>query len=257
MNILIVDDEAPARARLARLLADLPGRYAIAGEAADGEAALAFCRDREVDVVLLDVRMPGMDGLAVAARLATLTPPPAVILVTAFEEHALDAFERRVADYLVKPVRRERLREALERLGIPTRPQQAALLTPMRTGRRRLLSASYRGDVRSVPVEDVIYLQAEHKYVTVRHLAGELLLEESLRSLEEEFPDLFLRVHRNALAAVRYVSGIAKAPDGAWLVCLRACEVRLSISRRHLPEVRRCLKTGTFEGTAAAMKEMA
>lgn len=245
MRILIADDEAPARERLQRLLSECEGGHQVVGEAADGREAVAACEHLYADLVLLDISMPGMDGLEAAERLARLEPPPAVILVTAYTEHALDAFERRVEDYLVKPVRRERLQAALDRLCVATRPQRQALLEMGRDGSKRShLSAYYRGDLQTVPLEEVVYLQAEHKYVVVHHDDGNLLLDESLKSLEEEFPELFIRIHRNALVARRHVSGLEKGEDGAALVRLRGCDERLLVSRRHLPEIRRWLRSG-------------
>ena len=246
MKILIVDDETPARERLRRLLSELEGDYQVAGEAADGREALESCERLEPDLVLLDISIPAPNGLEVADRLARLDPPPAVILVTAYPEHALEAFERRVEDYLVKPVRRDRLRSALDRLRVATRPQRQAMLKPGGVGRSQL-SAYYRGDLQTVPVEEVIYLQAEHKYVVLCHRDGNLLLDESLKSLEEEFPNLFLRIHRNALVARSRVAGLEKAGDGASLIRLRGCDECLPVSRRHLPEVRRWLRSGAAD----------
>jgi two-component system response regulator AlgR len=246
MNILVVDDEAPARERLARMLAELPGDYAVVGEASDGIEAVELCCTKPVDVVLLDVQMPGLDGLEAAEQIARLEPPPAIILVTAYEQYALAAFEHQVDDYLVKPVRRERLQEALERARIPTRPQQAALTTRDEThqGRRHSLSAHYRGGLQTVPLDDILYLQAQHKYVTVHHIGGELLVDESLKSLEDEFQDLFVRIHRNALVARSRLSALDKDADGNLEVHLRDCPERLPVSRRHLPEIRRWLRGG-------------
>lgn len=247
MKILVVDDEAPARQRLIRLLSELPGDYELAGEAKDGIEALDLCRTAPVDVVLLDVQMPGIDGLQAAREMARLTPPPAVILVTAFEQYALAAFEHKVEDYLVKPVRRERLQDALERARVPTRPQRATLVHQdvAAGGRRHSLSAHYRGGLQTVPIEDIVYLQAEHKYVTVRHVRGELLVDESLKSLEDEFPEVFLRIHRNALVARARLFAVEKTSDGGTEVRLRDCEERLPVSRRHLADIRRWLRAGT------------
>jgi two-component system, LytTR family, response regulator AlgR len=248
MKILVVDDEAPARQRLARLLTEIEGHYELVGEAADGIEAVQLCRAEPVDVVLMDVQMPGLNGLDAAKQLANLEPPPAVILVTAYEQYALAAFEHRVDDYLVKPVRRERLQEALERARTPTRPQVTALASRDEThhGRRLSLSAHYRGGLQTVPIEDIVYLQAEHKYVTVRHTRGELLVDESLKSLEDEFEDLFLRIHRNALVARSRLFAIEKGSDGSIEVRLRDCAERLPVSRRHLADIRRWLRAGTL-----------
>jgi two-component system response regulator AlgR len=220
----------------------------VAGEASDGSRALELCRSQQIDVVLMDVQTSGMDGLEVARELAVLEPPPAVILVTARKDCALAAYEHRVTDYLVKPVRRERLMEALKRVQTPTRPQCAVLAEQTEhaelDGRRRQISAHYRGGVRSVRIEDILFLRAEHKYVTVRHHDGELLIDDSLRTLEQEFPDLFLRVHRNALVARNRIAGLDKRADGGVILSLHDCEETLAVSRRHLPEVRRCLREG-------------
>ena len=246
MKILVVDDEAPARQRLARLLTELQGNYELVGEASDGFEAVHQCRSKPVDLVLMDVQMPGLNGLDAAKQLANLEPPPAVILVTAYEQYALAAFEHKVEDYLVKPVRRERLQAALERARIPTRPQVAALATrdEAHPGRRLSLSAHYRGGLQTVPIEDIVYLQAEHKYVTVRHTGGELLVDESLKSLEDEFEDLFLRIHRNALVARSRLFAIEKGMDGGIEVRLRDCPEQLPVSRRHLADIRRWLRAG-------------
>lgn len=247
MKILVVDDEAPARERMVRLLSQIEGDYDLVGEAADGIEALEICRTKSVDLVLLDVQMPGMDGLTAAKALAELDPPPAVILVTAYEQYALAAFEHRVEDYLVKPVRRERLQDALNRARVPTRPQRAALTgrPDARPGRRHQLAAHYRGGLQTVPIGEVIYLQADNKYVTVRHTGGELLVDESLKALEDEFVDLFLRIHRNALVARSRLWGLEKAHDGTTMVRLRDCPEHLPVSRRHLADIRRWLRTGT------------
>lgn len=246
MKILIVDDESPARDRLRRQISEMQGDYQVCGEASDGLEAIEACKCLEADLVLLDIAMPGMDGLDAADRLAGLEPPPAVILVTAYSEHALAAFEHRVVDYLVKPVRRERLHAALERVRVSTRPQRDALLETGRgrTGRSHL-SASYRGGLYTVPVDEVIYLQAERKYVVLRHPGGRLLLDESLKSLEKELGKLFVRIHRNALVSVRSIAGLEKDAVGSTLVRLRGCDERLDVSRRHLPALRQLLRSGS------------
>jgi two-component system response regulator AlgR len=242
MRILVVDDEAPARERLRRLIEDLNEGHEIVGEAANGTEVADKCIETDADLVLLDVQMPGVSGLDVAGELARLEPPPAVILVTAYPEYALEAFERKVADYLVKPVRRERLLEALQRLPLTTRPQRAGAQPVVDPNRRRHLSAHYRGGVQTVPVDEVMYLLAEQKYVTVRHPQGRMLIDESLKALEQEFPDRFMRIHRNALVASDCLVGLEKGAEGASMAVLTGCEERLPVSRRHLPEVRRFLR---------------
>ncbi len=242
MKILIVDDEAPARAHLRHLVEEIGAPAEVAGEAADGKEALAFCADREVDVLLLDIRMPGKDGLAVASKLSELVTPPAVIFTTAYDEHALQAFDRNAIDYLLKPVRRQRLEKALARVAALTRPQLQALQELRGEEGPEYIAVSYRGGLQRIAVEDVAYFRAEQKYVVAYHKEGEALLEESLKSLEERFGNRFLRIHRNALVSSEQVTGLVKEHDGRCLVTLAGTSERLEVSRRHLPEVRRFLR---------------
>lgn len=246
VNILIADDERLARKRLRLLVEELGDDYRVVGEADNGTDVLRRCRELMVDVVLLDIRMPEMDGLDAAASLDELEVPPAVIFVSAFDEFALAAFERHGQDYLLKPVRRERLERALKRSAMVSRPQLGSIvqLDGATANRRRHLSAMFRGALLRVAVEDVLFLRAEQKYVLVRHVRGELLLEEALRALEEEFRDIFIRVHRNALIAKNRLEALEKDPTGQCWVRISGCEERLAVSRRHLPEVRRWLRNG-------------
>ena len=245
MRILLVDDEAPARDRLRRMIAECDGDYEVVGEADRGDEVVDLVSEEDADLVLLDIQMPGADGLEVAQSLAAMNPPPAVVLVTAYAEFALEAFDCKVADYLVKPVRRERLCAALTRVRETTRAQRAATVSAVSgAARRRHLSAHYRGGVQTVPIENILYLLAEQKYVTVRHHGGRMLVDESLKALEQEFPDRFMRIHRNALVASERLVGLEKGAEGASLAVLSGCEERLPVSRRHLPEVRRFLRNG-------------
>ncbi len=237
MKILVVDDEALARQRLSQLVAELGPPYEVVGEAANGEEAVQQYQKLGADLVLMDIRMPGLDGLQAAKRLSETEHPPAVIFTTAYEEHALDAFDTAAQGYLLKPIRRERLLAALERSQRLTRTQiNASAETPVPQ-----LRASYRGGVKMLPLDEVIYLRAEAKYVVARYEAGELLLEESLKSLQEKYADWLLRIHRNALIAKSCLAGLEK-DQGAPRVVLRGCDETLEISRRHLPEIRRLLK---------------
>ncbi len=240
MRVLIVDDEPPARHRLAALLAELRTGDVIS-EAADGRQALELVTSDRPDVLLLDIRMPGMDGLEVAGHLAALDNPPAVIFTTAYDQHALQAFEARALDYLLKPVRRDRLREALERVGRFTRPQLAGLGNGDNAARTHI-SATMHGNLTLVPVDDVRFFQADQKYVTVAHPGGQVLIEESLKALEVEFGERFLRVHRNALVAVRHVMALERGEDGRHMVRLKGVEQTLEISRRLLAPVKKRLK---------------
>ncbi|HEY3785719.1 MAG TPA: LytTR family DNA-binding domain-containing protein [Steroidobacteraceae bacterium] len=236
MRVLIVDDEALARERLASLLGELEG-IEIAGEAMTGEQALQQTIELMPDVVLLDVRMPGMDGLEAARHMNVLNEPPAVIFTTAFDEYAVTAFEAQAVGYLLKPIRKEKLAAALAQAGRLTRPQLQKLSanTPQR---RTHIAARHREGLRLIPIEDILYFLAEQKYTTVRHLKGEDLIEDSLRALEEELGSSFVRVHRNALVSVRHLERIDRNADGQYYVRLQGCEAPLQVSRRMASELR-------------------
>lgn len=239
LRVLIVDDEPPARERLRRLLEDLPDTLCV-GEAESGEDAVRLADETSPDVVLLDVRMPGLDGIAAARRLAALPEPPAVIFTTAYEQHALEAFDAQASGYLLKPVRRERLAAALERAQRPSRAQLARLGDAPSV--RSHISVRVRDQLRLIPLDEVLCFVAEQKYTTVRHTRGEDLIEESLRSLEDEFGSRFVRVHRNALVAVAQIERIEREPDGHYAVHLRHGGGRLQVSRRLAAEVLRRLR---------------
>lgn len=241
MRILVVDDEPLARERLIRLINDSPD-YEYCGEAANGEEAITQVQQAQPDVVLMDIRMPGIDGLQAARWVAQLEHPPAVIFTTAYGDHALEAFDALAIGYLLKPIRRERLEAALQAASRTTRAQlSAAALSSAQEGPRSHLCSRVGDALTLVPVADIVYLMAEHKYVTVCYLGGETLIEESLKNLEIEFGERFLRIHRNALVAKRYISGLSKASDGRPQIRLDRTDALLEISRRHLPNVRRYL----------------
>jgi len=250
MNILIVDDETLARERLVRLVGDLGQPYHVVGEAASGEQALAMCASLEVDLVLLDIRMPGLDGMGAAARLVSAEGPPAVIFTSAYEQHALEAFEHGAVGYLLKPIRRSQLAAALERARVPTRPQLEALERMGQGGGARLrrhVCAIFRGAMRCIPIEEIRYFRAEEKYVVARHGEGELLLEESLKSLEHDFGGRLVRIHRNALVAKAYLRGLERDPDGRYRVLLRDLDETLEVSRRHLRALRSWFRDGASQ----------
>jgi two-component system response regulator AlgR len=256
-KILIVDDEALARARLRALLGDIQGEFnhEIVGEAGDGRQALAFIDKHGVDIVLLDVQMPGMNGVEVARHLAQLPQPPAVIFVTAFDEYAVKAFEVHALDYLMKPVRAQRLLEAFQHAGrVAYRDQQslAEVALQTRSGPREFLSVHERGRMLLIPVLEILYFKAELKYVTIRTKEREYITEEALVIFEEEFSARFVRVHRNALVARSAVAGFERvdnpsseeaAGDPHWEVVLRDVPERLPVSRRQWPIVKALLKT--------------
>jgi len=247
VNILVVDDERPARERLRNLIAEL-GLGEVVGEAATGREALELTARLDPDVLLLDIRMPGMDGLETAAHLAKLERPPAVIFTTAYGDYALRAFETQAVDYLLKPIRLDRLERALHGARRLNRAQLGAVEEAGREpdhpggGARTHLSARVHGDIRLIPIEEVIYFQADQKYVTVRDSTGQVLIEEALKSLEEEFAERFVRIHRNALVARRALEGLERAGNGRYQVRLEGIEERLEVSRRHLSGVRRLMR---------------
>jgi two-component system response regulator AlgR len=241
LKMLLVDDEPLARSRLRTLLADCKSPAAeVAGEAANAAQAMEHIRRQAFDGVLLDIHMPGADGLALAQVLRTLPEPPAVVFVTAHAEHAVAAFELEAVDYLTKPVRLERLQAALARVekagqGRPggAEPEQEVLVI------------QDRGRTERVPVTEVLYFKAELKYITVRTAARSYILDGSLSDLEERHGAQFLRVHRNALVSRRAVRALEKhfdAEEGeGWAVRLNGVEESLSVSRRQLSAVREAL----------------
>lgn len=240
MKVLIVDDEAPARARLASLLEECAD-CRVVGEAGSGREALERVAQTAPEAVLLDIRMPGMDGLETAARLAQMDNPPAVIFVTAFGDHALEAFDAAAIDYLLKPVRRERLAAALAKARRLNRAQLDALQAPEPENGREHILCRRRSGVELIPVSNIRYFLADQKYVTVNHTEGEDLIEDSLRKLEDEFGERFVRVHRKALVAQDRLKGVERENGRSYAV-IEGCSERLEISRRHLSEVRDLLR---------------
>lgn len=240
MRVLITDDEAPARERLRRLLGEFAD-VELVGEAANGADALALSARLDPDLVLMDIRMPGIDGLEAAMHLADSERPPAVVFTTAYGDHALEAFEASAVDYLLKPIRRQRLAQALERAGT-LRKAQLQAIRRRGEGARTHICVRGAGSIRLIPVGEVIYFRAEHKYTTVRHLHGAVLIDEALRSLEQEFAETFLRVHRNTLISKEYIEGIQKPGQGCHRLVLRGLEERPEVSRRHVAQVREMLE---------------
>jgi two-component system, LytTR family, response regulator AlgR len=255
-RVLIVDDEAPARSRLAALLSDIAADFPhqLVGEAGNGHEALARLGEEGADIVLLDVQMPEMTGLELARHLAALPEGPSVVFVSAYDEYALKAFEVHALDYLVKPVRGQRLLEALQRAHRLGSSQQAAVQAAARAASsraREFISVHERGRVRLIAVSEILYFKAELKYVTIRTPERQFLTEESLVALEEEFAESFVRVHRNALVARLAISGFERvdaatdeesAGEPHWEVVLKNLEERLPVSRRQWPIVKGLIK---------------
>ena len=243
LRVMIVDDEAPARRRLRELLDDCTGALplAIVGEAANGREAMEILHAVTSDLVLTDIHMPEMDGLELARHLLKLQQPPVVIFTTAFHEHALQAFDVNAVDYLMKPVRMQRLLAALQK--VPRlKPLSVAKLEELPASSRRFLSVTERSRVVLVPIDEIIYLKAELKYITIRTVQREFLLEESLTKLEEEFGPRFIRVHRNCLVAREAIRGFERCVgdegDAHWEVVLNGVTETLPVSRRQQYVVR-------------------
>jgi two-component system response regulator AlgR len=240
LKIFIADDEEPARERLKTLLGDIAAQVPtqVVGEARNGVHAIELLPPSGAQVLLLDIQMPGMGGLEVARHLARLPQPPRIIFVTAHDRHAVEAFELNALDYLLKPVRADRLAAALKRATVPDN----ANLEKAAEAPREYLSLAERNRIVLLPVRDILYLRAEEKYVTVRTRAREHLVEEPLIALEKEFVTRFIRIHRNCLVARAAIRGFERAPndDGEahWLVVLDGLEERLPVSRRQWPAVR-------------------
>jgi two-component system response regulator AlgR len=246
LRIVIVDDEAPARSRMRDLLADCADTVplVVEGEANNGRVALELLSSLTVDVVLLDIRMPEMDGIEVAQHLQKLENPPAVIFTTAYDAYAIRAFDVNALDYLLKPIRAARLKEALARARSAALPR-LAVLRELQNKARAFLSAQERGKIHLIPAGDIIYLKAELKYVTVRTAQREYLIEESLTRLEQEYAERFVRVHRNCLVARSAIRGFERETgdsgdggEGHWVVLLEGCDEKLAVSRRQQHIVR-------------------
>jgi two-component system response regulator AlgR len=246
IKVFIADDEEPARERLKELLADVARELPteIAGEAKNGLEAIERVPSSGAQVLLLDIQMPGMTGLEVARHLASLERAPVIVFVTAHDRHAVDAFELNALDYLLKPVRAERLAAALKKAAggaAPGRGQLARAAAEGSEGARAYLSIVERNRIVLVPVRDIVFLRAEQKYVTLRTKEREHLIEEALVSLEKEFADRFVRIHRNCLVARAAIRGFERTGEGeeaGWAVVLEGVAEQLPVSRRQWPMLR-------------------
>lgn len=250
LRIFIVDDELPARNRLRDLLQDCSEQLAleIVGEASNGQEALDQLMETAVDVVLLDIRMPQMDGIELAQHLQKIPKPllgsdaamsrwpPVIVFTSAYDAYAIKAFELHAIDYLLKPIRLGRLFEALTRARQAV-PIQTAVLRELLPEPRKNLSIHERGKIHLIPIDQVLFLRAESKYITVRTAESEYLIEESLNALEKEFAIRFIRIHRNCLVAKDAIEGFEKGGDdnaesAGWMIKLKGLDERLGISRR-------------------------
>lgn len=239
MKILIVDDEPLARSRLQDLIDDIGG-HQVVGEAGNGREAIEQVEQHKPDVVVLDIHMPEMTGLEAAMHLCQLEQPPSIIFTTAYSEHALEAFEANAIDYLLKPIRRARLEQALKKAQPLLRNQLTAAAAVSQQSRQHI-SAYHRGGIKLVPIDQILYFQSDNKYVAVHHTEGEVLIDESLKNLEQEFSGRFTRIHRNSLVANAYIESLEKISDHQFQLRLRGCKTLLEISRRQLPAVRKLI----------------
>jgi two-component system response regulator AlgR len=234
LKILIIDDEAPARNRLRRMLGEIAAVH-VAGEAATGQEALRLIPSKQPDVLLLDISMPGMDGMTLARLLRQQDTAPAIIFCTAWSDQAVEAFECDAVDYLVKPVRAERLEGALEKA-------RRFLASPDSGENGPFLRSTLGGKVSLLPLADVIYMNAEDKYTTVVHQNGQLVINQSLLDMESEHADILMRVHRGTLIAKKCIRGLEKTSDGRHYLQLEGCEDRPQVSRRNLPAIRKLIR---------------
>ena len=233
-RILIIDDEKPARDRLRRLVDAISG-YEVSGEAINGSDALEQIRELTPDILLLDISMPGMDGMTLAQMLQSQDTAPAVIFCTAWADQAVEAFECEAVDYLVKPVRAERLNTAIDKARRAVASDDSGVNGPF-------LRSTLGGKVKLLPLAEVIFLAAEDKYTTVTHKNGSLVISQSLSELEKEHADILMRVHRGALVAKKCIRSLEKSPDGRHYLQLEGFEERLQVSRRNLPAIRKLIR---------------
>ncbi len=237
MKLLIVDDESLARERLLNLVLELYPDATI-DEAVNGLDALDKIANDLPDILLLDIRMPRMDGLELANHLLHYDSPPAIVFTTAYQDHALSAFDANAVDYLLKPIRKDRLKTAIERAAIIN----SSKLSSLNVEKRSHLSAIINGKLQLISVENIYYLKAEQKYVTAAWPGGEILVDEPLVSLEKEFPEYFTRIHRNALVSKKYIESFYKNSAGQHMIKLRGIPLELAVSRRHLADVKSIIK---------------
>ncbi|OTG67220.1 LytR/AlgR family response regulator transcription factor [Acinetobacter silvestris] len=239
MDILICDDEPLAVERLSRLVSQL-GHHVIA-TAQHGIQALEMVQQYEPDVILLDIQMPEMDGLTCAQHLSRLNPMPAVVFCTAYDVHALQAIQSQAKGYLLKPIAKSELQTVLDNVTKLTQAQISNIeqkeIMEEKNQRQQIAAKTYRG-LELIPIENIYYFLADQKYVTVRHKNGSVLIDETLKDLEQEFAHKFIRIHRNALISLDYLDGMEVITSGQYHVRCRELDEKLAVSRRHLPLLR-------------------
>ncbi|WP_252177578.1 LytTR family DNA-binding domain-containing protein [Endozoicomonas sp. 4G] len=243
MNILITDDEPLARDRLRHLLGRLEGFQALEHDAGNGLEALELCRKYQPDIVLMDIRMPVMGGLEAAAHISKLEHPPAVIFCTAYDTHAIEAFQVQAVGYLLKPVKLEELQRALVGAAKVNRLQLASLKDDLDDNARSHIAAKTLKGIELVPLDDIYYFMADSKYITVYHKNGEVLIDDPLKNLESEFNARFVRIHRNALVARKAIERMVRDEQGHYFIWLSGVEEPLSVSRRHVPLMKKFMQS--------------
>jgi two-component system response regulator AlgR len=261
MKLLVVDDEPLAQQRLKLLLQELDQVKKV-HTANNGLQAVEACQNNKPDIILMDIRMPGIDGLEAAQHISQLDNPPAIIFTTAYDEYALEAFKVNAVDYLLKPVRKQKLKEAIEKACSLNHAQLTVIKEQQQT--RSNITAKISGNIKLIPIKNILYFQAELKYVTVKYLnhqdtplsnqpgyqtnnqqannvLGETIIEDTLKELQNEFSDNFIRVHRNSMVAIQYITGVHRDNDGHSYVVLANTDKQLPISRRHLSAIKKLL----------------
>jgi len=245
MHVLVVDDELLARQRAMRMIESLDD-YEVVGEAGNGQAALAAIADLDPDIVLLDIRMPGEDGLEAARKIAEMDEPPAIIFCTAYDEYALEAFGTLAVGYLLKPLQKDALKNALEkarRLNKLQRLELPEAETAPREAARKHIAAKTRRGVELILIDDISSFVADQKYVTVRHKGAETLIDDTLKDLEREFAGRFIRIHRNCLVAIHLIEKLERIPGGQYELHLKDTPYRPVVSRRHVAGVKELLSS--------------
>lgn len=239
MDIVVCDDESLARDRLVRMVTHLGHR--VVAQASNGIEAIEVVQTHQPDIIILDIRMPELNGLEAAVKISQLPTPPAIIFCTAFDQYAMDAFKTHAIAYLLKPVALDDLQQALQKATKLNQAQLQALPSqpkaPTNHARQNIVARTHRG-VELIAIEDVYYFLADQKYVMVRHKSGQVLIDETLKELEQEFAADFIRVHRNALVSLKYLEGLEMLSSGQYQARCKEIEERLLISRRHLSSLK-------------------
>jgi two-component system, LytTR family, response regulator AlgR len=243
MDILIVDDELLARQRLIRMVEKIDVVERVM-DAENAQQAMAMITEEDPDLVLLDIRMPGKDGLALAHEISNMDDPPAIVFCTAYDSHAIDAFGTAAVGYLLKPVKAEQLVQVLEKAQKLNKIQRAAVKEKAdnKSSHRQHISAKTHRGMELIPLKDIRYFIADQKYVTVYHVHGEHLLDETLKELQDEFTERFIRIHRNALVSKQHIEALERDAQGQFHLRLANIDKRPLVSRRHVSDIKDLLK---------------